>query len=492
MQRKYSSLSSTAILTMVLILASLLVITTGCGLATSTIKPVASPIDAGLTSDEGGNTAPTGDEKTSATAPSGAGSGSTEAPSTVGKPAATPSPVAALPAAEEPAAPPSSDERDSAASEAGASPMPEDFAGEGTVGDTTRPRPQGQPAALKAGERDDNETFTEYLDYLATYQGMAAHTVDVSERSIITVLDTNQRPILNALVKIYAGDTEVFQARTYAGGKTIFLPRVRNVSENAQEFRIVAEYGNETTEKTVPRDNMQAVELSLGQAATPDTVNLDILFLLDTTGSMSDELGHIQETIDSIAQRIDAFTPRPNLRFGLVAYRDRGDDYVTRSYDLTPDIATFRKQLNSFSADGGGDTPESLSEALHEAVQNISWSDENAIRLVFLVADAGPHLDYAQDYDYITETQQAVTQGIKIYPIAASNTDSFAEYVFRQLAQQTLAHFIFLTYQSGESAGTPGEDTTLEAGDQPYTVERLDDLIVQVVQRELAMASGRE
>jgi hypothetical protein len=107
-----------------------------------------------------------------------------------------------------------------------------------------------------------------------------------------------------------------------------------------------------------------------------------------------------------------------------------------------------------------------------------------------LVADAPPHLDYEQDYDYIQEARAAVARGIKIYPIAASNSGPQAEYIFRQLAQQTLGRFIFLTYQEGQSGGAPGESTTLDAGKQDYTVERLDELIVQVIKRELAAAVG--
>ncbi len=357
-------------------------------------------------------------------------------------------------------------------------------------------RPQGRPAPLKAGERDDNELFEEYLRYLDTYRGPSARTIDVSERYLITVLNDQQHPLLDARVRIYDGREQLFEGRTYAGGQTIFLPRAYGVSPNTTEFRIVAEYGNDRAETTLSRSPrtpaQERVELVVADAQPPEDLHLDILFLLDTTGSMNDELSRIQETIDSIARRIDALTPRPVLRFGLVAYRDRGDDYITRRYDFTGDVDSFRRQLNSFSADGGGDTPESLNEGLHEAVQDVRWTSESAVRLIFLVADAGPHLDYEQDYDYAEEIQQAVTRGIKIYPIAASNTDDFAEYVFRQLAQQTLARFIFLTYQSGERSGTPGESTTLESGDQPYTVEQLDDLIVQVVQRELARASGQE
>ncbi|NJN65616.1 MAG: VWA domain-containing protein [Chloroflexaceae bacterium] len=318
----------------------------------------------------------------------------------------------------------------------------------------------------------------------------------MSERYLITVLNDRQHPLLDARVRIYDGQQQLFEGRTYAGGQTIFLPRASSASGNTAQFRIVAEYGNQQAETTVSRrtqaPTQESIELVVAGSRPPEDLHLDILFLLDTTGSMGDELGRIQETIDSIAQRIDALTPRPILRFGLVAYRDREDAYVTRSYDFTPDVSSFRQQLNSFSADGGGDTPESLNEGLHEAVQGVRWDSENAVRLIFLVADAGPHLDYEQDYDYANEIQQAVAGGIKIYPIAASNTDDFAEYVFRQLAQQTLGRFIFLTYQPGESSGTPGESTTLQSGDQPYTVEQLDDLIVQVVQRELAMASGQE
>jgi Mg-chelatase subunit ChlD len=226
-----------------------------------------------------------------------------------------------------------------------------------------------------------------------------------------------------------------------------------------------------------------------GAEAAPQSPRLDVLFLLDATGSMGDEIAQIQRTIASIAQRIDNISPRPELRLGLVSYRDRGDEYVTRVNDFTPDVAAFHQLLMSTYAEGGGDNPEALNEALNAAVERVSWAD-NAVRLVFLVADAPPHLDYQQDYDYVHEARTAVAKGIKLYPIAASNTDDQAEYVFRQLAQQTLARFIFLTYQPGQDGGAPGDTTTHDVDPEAFTVERLDDLVVQVVERELALAQG--
>ena len=66
-----------------------------------------------------------------------------------------------------------------------------------------------------------------------------------------------------------------------------------------------------------------------------------------------------------LAVQVGKLTEKSDIRYGLVAYRDRGDDYVTRVYDFTPDVAAFQANLNTVEAGGGGDIPESLNEALH-------------------------------------------------------------------------------------------------------------------------------
>ncbi|HEU5099184.1 MAG TPA: vWA domain-containing protein, partial [Roseiflexaceae bacterium] len=349
---------------------------------------------------------------------------------------------------------------------------------------------QQQSAPLKAGEVDDNRDFAAYLDYLRAYGGPQAHTIDVAERYILTVTNDRQQPVLDARVRLFEGQQQVFEGRTVAGGKTIVLPRALGLSANAASLRVQIEKGNSTTEGTLERgqDSTQSFVLP-GAVALPATPRLDVLFLLDATGSMGDEIAQIQQTIISIAERIDQIQPRPELHFGLVSYRDRGDDYVTRVDDFTTDVAAFQQRLLATRADGGGDEPESLNEGLHAAIQRVGWADD-AVRLTFLVADAPPHLDYAQDYDYVREAQVAVSKGIKVYTIAASNTSDEAEYVMRQISQQTLGHFIFLTYAPGQNSGAPGDTTTHHVDPQAFSVERLDDLVVQVVQRELALAQG--
>ncbi len=359
----------------------------------------------------------------------------------------------------------------------------------GGAASPARERPLGQEASLRAGEIDDNARFADYLSYLESYGFNDVRRADVSERYLISVLDERQRPVLDARVTVYDGERAVFRGRTYGGGATLFMPRLYDTA-NAASFRVVAEYGQARAETSFERRAAERIELGLRDAEIDTTLRLDLLFLLDTTGSMGDELSRIQETIDSIAGRIDAFTPRPQIRYGLVAFRDDGDDYVTRSYDFTPDLGAFRTQLRQLAAGGGGDTPEAVDQALYEATVRAGWSDEPAVRLTFLVGDAGPHVPGQAQFTYLDGARTALERGVKIYPIAASNTDPQAEYVFRQLAQQTMAGFVFLTYQPGASGGAPGESTTLEAGEQPYTVERLDDLIVGIVERELAAAVG--
>ena len=122
---------------------------------------------------------------------------------------------------------------------------------------------------------------------------------------------------------------------------------------------------------------------------------VDVVFVLDTTGSMSGLIQTAKEKIWSIATTMASAQPTPSIRVGLVAYRDRGDQYVTRVVDLSTDLDSVYSTLMDFRADGGGDTPESVNQALHEAVHRMSWrSAEQAYRVIFLVGDAPPHMDY--------------------------------------------------------------------------------------------------
>jgi Mg-chelatase subunit ChlD len=145
---------------------------------------------------------------------------------------------------------------------------------------------------------------------------------------------------------------------------------------------------------------------------------IELVFALDTTGSMGGLISAAKQKIWSIANTMATAEPTPQIRIGLVGYRDRGDEYVTRRTALSGDLDAVYADLMAFEAGGGGDTPESVNQALHEAVNEMSWSqDETTYRVVFLVGDCPPHMDYEDDVPYAETCALAVKRGININTI---------------------------------------------------------------------------
>ena len=147
---------------------------------------------------------------------------------------------------------------------------------------------------------------------------------------------------------------------------------------------------------------------------------IEVVFVLDTTGSMSGLIEAAKEKIWSIASSLAQAESAPEIRMGLVAYRDRGDAYVTRVTSLSSDLDSLYATLMDYRASGGGDTPESVNQALHDAVHQIAWSDaQDAYQAVFLVGDAPPHMDYQDEPRYPQIIAEAKARGIVVNTIQA-------------------------------------------------------------------------
>jgi Mg-chelatase subunit ChlD len=145
---------------------------------------------------------------------------------------------------------------------------------------------------------------------------------------------------------------------------------------------------------------------------------VEVVFCLDTTGSMTGLIQGAKDKIWAICNQIASGKPTPELKVGLVAYRDRGDAYVTQVTDLTDDLDAVHARLKTFKAAGGGDVPESVNQALDDAVHKVKWSkDKRTLRIVFLVGDAPPHMDYDDDVKYPATCKEAVEKGIIINTI---------------------------------------------------------------------------
>ncbi len=145
---------------------------------------------------------------------------------------------------------------------------------------------------------------------------------------------------------------------------------------------------------------------------------VEVVFVLDTTSSMSGLIEAAKEKIWSIATTLASAQQAPKISMGLIAFRDRGDTFVTRVSDLSEDLDSMYATLMDFHAEGGGDTPESVNQALYDAIHNISWSqDPGTYRVVFLVGDSPPHMDYQDEVQYPVTLENAGRKGIVVNAI---------------------------------------------------------------------------
>jgi hypothetical protein len=126
-------------------------------------------------------------------------------------------------------------------------------------------------------------------------------------------------------------------------------------------------------------------------ARTTTPAATDVLFVFDTTGSMSGALSEAKAQATGVMTSLSGRLP--NLRFGLAQIKDYGDSPVWRiEQPLTSDRAPVQSAIDRLSAYGGGDAPEAYGTALFQSHHDVAagWAP-GAKHLVVLVADDVPH-----------------------------------------------------------------------------------------------------
>jgi hypothetical protein len=187
---------------------------------------------------------------------------------------------------------------------------------------------------------------------------------------------------------------------------------------------------------------------------------LDVVFVIDSTGSMGGIIDDGKREMRKIIDTIMSGDPRPDLRVGLVTYRDKGDDYVVKNVPLTRDYAAFDHFLKSIFAGGGGDLPEAVSQGLHVAVSLMNWDlDKNTARMMFLIGDAPAHTDYADGFDFEKEALIARDRKIVIHTIALASYDAELEKQFKRIATITGGTYKVLGPGGGVIGADPGSGT---------------------------------
>ena len=293
----------------------------------------------------------------------------------------------------------------------------------------------------------------------------------------------------NAGIAVYDGKRRLCEGKTYADGTFLFFPS--EYDKSLSRYRAVFTYQQAEQEIVIDRQGPRELAVRLDrQRYVSENTPLDILFIMDTTGSMGEEISRLKNTIEIINLNLASLSSKPKIRFGMVLYKDRGDEYVTQVIPLTADLEKFRAELNQVTAGGGGDNPEDLQAALQDSIEKIKWN-KDGIRLCYIITDATAHLDYEQKYTYVNAVHDARKAGIKMFTIGTGGLDISGEYILRQISQYTYAKYIFLTYgERGEAEGGKEGSVSHHTGAN-FQTDKLESIIIRFTKEELSYLSDQ-
>lgn len=346
-----------------------------------------------------------------------------------------------------------------------------------------RERPAQAPPSglLTAGDYDDLLNpilYARYVDkFLENEPLQGVPRVDTGRVLAVDIRDRSGHPVPFAPVTLTCADGNQLTLATTADGSAIFFPELDRLGESvlisvpdraSQSAYVVSLAG---------RGDMNRQTITVEGAARA-VERFDLALVVDTTGSMADELEYLKSELGAILADLNRDHRNLDIRVAFVAYRDVGDAYVTRTFPFTSDIAALRDDLSQQSAGGGGDYPEAVEQALARAIA-LDWRP-NAVRSILFVADAPPH---AEDVAASWRSAEVARAGrIQIVPVGASGVGDGAEYMMRAMAALTQSRYIFLTDDSG--IGNPHAEPSVDC----YLVTKLNASIRRVLDSQI---SGR-
>lgn len=215
----------------------------------------------------------------------------------------------------------------------------------------------------------------------------------------------------------------------------------------ARPWEGVAAYLSAADTSVEPRSRAGIETVTVPQQAPV----IEVVFVLDTTGSMSGLLEGAKKKIWSIANIIASGQPQPELRVGLVAYRDLGDTYVTSKTAMTGDLDEVYAGLLQLEAAGGGDFPEHVNEGLRVALREMQWSeDPQVMKMVYLVGDAPAHDDYDPALTAASLAEEAHSRGIALNAVQCGDNHQTTS-AFSALAQAGHGEFLQIAADGGVS-----------------------------------------
>lgn len=326
-----------------------------------------------------------------------------------------------------------------------------------------------QSGQLTAGEINDLEKWDDWKLLMKNDMFLKVKNnwkFSLKEKVDVLVKDVNNIPIINATV-LFLDDKNkmIFKTKTDVFGKALVF------KNDSKHYTLQVIYKNEI--KGI-RINRETTKIEFSYNLNEKLNDIDIMFTIDATGSMGDEINYLKAEIKNIITRVDSSVHKK--RIGLTFYRDHGDEYVVRDFDFTTDITKIKENLSHQTAGGGGDYEEAVEEALRVSLSK-SWNINAKSRLLFLLLDAPPHLNKENINTIKNQIKKAQEKGIKIIPIVASGADKTVEYLMRYFSVSTNGTYVFLTDDSGIGNKHLKPTTT------DFKVEKLNNLIVRLINK---------
>ena len=315
--------------------------------------------------------------------------------------------------------------------------------------------PEGKRAApdrLTAGEwRDlDHWAFWEEL-FAAPEQGenrwgALLKPWGVAPKGRVPVLVRHEgRAVVDAEVTLRDGGRPVWTARTDSKGRAeLFADGAKGA------LSVVVRSGEASaTVKEIKPGAKGPVRVVLGDAKAA-TNRVDVMFMVDTTGSMGDELNFLKAELGAVLERVQETNGEQlELRTSVNFYRDEGDEYVVRPHKFTKNAKQSIRQIRRQAAGGGGDFPEAVERALTNGVEEHAWSESARGRVMFLVLDAPPHQGPKVARQVQRSVREAARKGIRVVPVVGSGIDKDTEFLMRAVSIRTGGTYVFLTDHSG-------------------------------------------
>jgi len=346
--------------------------------------------------------------------------------------------------------------------------------------DAVRTAVNDRIGVLTSGEVNDFRKWEMWTDLS---DGDLAHFksfwyVDPSKRFVLQAKSNSDRPIVDCEVKLLHEGITIWQSRTDNTGKAELWANMfdENYEEN-EDLLIKVEIDGTAYRVNNVKEFHEGINFLKVNIDQDYSMQADIVFAVDATSSMRDEIKYLKAELYDIIGRVKDEQKDLLIRTGSIFYRDKSDRYVVRQSNLTEDLESTADYILDQSASGGGDYEEAVEEALITATEDMNWSDKAVARILFLILDAPPHNNLVIKKKIEEATKKAAAMGIRIIPLTCSGIDKATEYLMRSLALATNGTYAFLNNESGVGGHH------IEPSTDSYNNELLNDLFIRLIRQ---------